>query len=434
MLRFAAMGWIQELYIDPAFLFPYFGFEFLPRPNALGIWVLFWLCGLSSVGILLGLFYRWSALLFFLSFSYIELLDKANYLNHYYFISLVALCLIFLPAQHAFSLDLKLKRVQGYGRTPRWTILLPQVLIGGLYVMAGLAKLNSDWMLEAMPMRIWLPAHSALPFIGDFMDKVWVAYVFSWVAALYDLSIPFFLFYHRTRLLAYASVILFHGLTAIFFPIGMFPYVMMACSLVFFSAPFLERILTFGGRWSLVLEEVKSRTYTFSRLMKLSIAPVIVLVLVLLFLFPMRFLAYPGKLFWNEQGYRFSWRVMLMEKAGHSFFYVRDPQQKGEIEIDNSRFLTPNQEKQMNTQADMMLQYAHHLDSYYREQGILDPIVRVESWVSLNGEGSRLFIDPFVDLSALEDGWEIKSWIIPFDSVVTVQDLKALKRMKAMNP
>jgi len=36
--------------------------------------------------------------------------------------------------------------------------------------------------------------------------------------------------------------------------------------------------------------------------------------------FPWRYLLYPGELFWTEQGYRFSWRVMLMEKAGNSNF------------------------------------------------------------------------------------------------------------------
>ena len=31
-------------------------------------------------------------------------------------------------------------------------------------------------------------------------------------------------------------------------------------------------------------------------------------------IFPLRYIFYPGELFWHEQGYRFSWRVMLMEK------------------------------------------------------------------------------------------------------------------------
>ncbi|HBX65715.1 MAG TPA: HTTM domain-containing protein, partial [Balneolaceae bacterium] len=39
-------------------------------------------------------------------------------------------------------------------------------------------------------------------------------------------------------------------------------------------------------------------------------------------LFPFRYMLYPGELFWTEEGYRFSWRVMLMEKAGYTNFKV----------------------------------------------------------------------------------------------------------------
>ena len=54
-------------------------------------------------------------------------------------------------------------------------------------------------------------------------------------------------------------------------------------------------------------------------------------------LIPFRSLIYPGELFWTEEGYRFSWRVMLMEKAGYASFKIVDlikaisPQNKNEI-------------------------------------------------------------------------------------------------------
>ena len=42
-------------------------------------------------------------------------------------------------------------------------------------------------------------------------------------------------------------------------------------------------------------------------------------------LIPLRHWAYPGNVRWNEDGYRFSWRVLLTEKHGHVRFRVRDP-------------------------------------------------------------------------------------------------------------
>jgi hypothetical protein len=32
-----------------------------------------------------------------------------------------------------------------------------KIIISYCFVYAGLAKLNSDWLLEAMPLKIWLP-------------------------------------------------------------------------------------------------------------------------------------------------------------------------------------------------------------------------------------------------------------------------------------
>src|SRR5687768_16852029 len=86
MVRFWAKGWIRELYVDPAFHFRYAGFSWVEPPGPVGTHVLFALIALSTLGILLGWRYRLSAWAFFLGFTYAELMDKANYLNHYYFV------------------------------------------------------------------------------------------------------------------------------------------------------------------------------------------------------------------------------------------------------------------------------------------------------------------------------------------------------------
>jgi len=129
---------------------------------------------------------------------------------------------------------------------------------------------------------------------------------------------------------------------------------------------------------------------------------------------PFRYLLYPGKLFWTEEGYRFSWRVMLMEKGGTAFFYVKDPATGMKGEVVNAHFLTPLQEKMMETQPDMMLQYAHYLADVYKQNGIKDPVITVESYVTLNGSGSRLYIDSTVDLAKQKENFLPKKWILPF--------------------
>jgi len=69
----------------------------------------------------------------------------------------------------------------------------------------------------------------------------------------------------------------------------------------------------------------------------------------------------------------------------------------------------------METQPDMMLQYAHILQREYRRQGIHDPEITVQSYVSLNGSGSRLYIDSTVNLANEKESWfGHKTWILPF--------------------
>lgn len=131
-------------------------------------------------------------------------------------------------------------------------------------------------------------------------------------------------------------------------------------------------------------------------------------------LFPWRYLLYEGNMFWNEEGYRFGWRVMLMEKAGTAIFYVKDSRTGREGVVDNAEFLNSHQEKQMAMQPDMILQYAHFLAGHYAAQGVHDPQVRAEVYVTLNGHPSRLLIDPTVNLANIKDGWAQKEWVLPW--------------------
>ena len=72
-------------------------------------------------------------------------------------------------------------------------------------------------------------------------------------------------------------------------------------------------------------------------------------------LFPWRYLMYPGNMFWTEVGYRFSWRVMLVEKSGTALFYVREGASGKDKLIPNNTFLSDSQQKEMNTHPDMIL-------------------------------------------------------------------------------
>lgn len=409
-------GWIDSQYLTPKFHFAYYGFEWVKPLDSFGMYFLFGLMVISAIGIILGAFYRFSALVFFISFTYVELIDITNYLNHYYFVSIMALIMVFMPANKDFSLDSYWNKNIKADKIPYGYILMVKLILSIVYFYAGVAKLQADWLFEALPLKIWLPPHTGLPILGPLMDDLWVAYAFSWFGAIYDLSIPFLLFNNRTRPYAFLAVIAFHISTWLLFPIGMFPFIMILSTTIFFSPNTHDKILNWTkgliGNRSISLSKDIQYYNKYQNLIW-AFFGVFLLIQVLL---PWRFLAYPGKLFWTEQGYRFSWRVMLMEKAGYAIFHVKDPQSGKEWEAYARDYLTPMQEKQMATQPDMILQFVQFLEKELSSQGIENPEIRAEVYVSLNGSGSKLFLDPKVDLSKIQDSFSHKTWILPFEN------------------
>ncbi len=419
IIRFIAKGWVYDLYIAPKYFFTFYGFEWVKPLGATGMYMLFFIMALSAAAIMLGWKYRAATILFFLSFTYVELIDKTNYLNHYYFVSIVSLLLIFVPAHRYFSIDVATGSVQKLTTVPAWTVGIFKLQLGIVYFYAGLAKLNSDWLMEAMPLRIWLPANAHYPIIGWLFDYVWVAYFFSWFGAVYDLTIPFLLLNKTTRPWAYAAVLAFHLMTYWLFQIGMFPYIMILSTLIFFPATFHQGLISrISGAVSFLYKPKAQPVQASANSTGATAKPFVYTFLAIHFavqLFvPFRFALYPDNLFWTEQGFRFSWRVMLMEKAGLVTFYVKDPASGREGEADHNMYLTPNQEKMMSTQPDMILQFAHFLEEQYKKEGIKDPQVRAECYVTVNGRGSRLYLDPTIDLTQQKESFRHKAWILPF--------------------
>ncbi len=266
-----------------------------------------------------------------------------------------------------------------------------------------------------MPLKLWLPSKSNIPLIGGLLQEEWVAYFFSWFGAIYDLSIPFLLFVRRTRWVAYFLVIVFHMATYFLFQIGMFPFIMIGATLIFFSEKFHVSII----HW--IKKKTRSRLqHTFIHWQpKIHVKWNLILFglfFILQLTIPFRYILYPGNLYWTEQGYRFSWRVMLMEKAGYAIFHVTNPENGRTWEVNNYDFLTSNQKKMMSTQPDMILQFAHLLEQHYQREGVLQPKITAEVYVTLNGKQSQLFIDPTVDLTQIKDSFAAKKWILPFES------------------
>jgi hypothetical protein len=328
---------------------------------------------------------------------------------------LVAFLLIFLPAHRNYSLDVKWGRVKPLEQIPAYPILLLKFQLLLVYFFAGIAKINYDWLMLSMPLKIWLPANSDMPLLGPIFTYEFTAYVFSWVGMLFDLTIGYFLFKKATRFYAWLVVVFFHLLTGYLFQIGVFPLVMIVSTLIFFGEKFHLKVLS----WFSKIIQFKVNIIRFepnlTSTKSIWITAAILIWISFHITFPFRYLCYPGNFFWTEQGYRFGWRVMLFEKAGTATFYVKDDTTSKEGVVDNRDFLNPHQEKQMAMQPDMILQYAQFLKRHYEERGLVVNNVRAEVYVTLNGRASQLLFNPKQNLLVLKDSWQHKDWIKPFE-------------------
>ena len=176
VVRTWVLGWIDELYLAPTHHFSYLGFGWVQPWPAWGMYVHFALLGLASLAIALGYRYRLATAAFFVLFTYVELIDKTTYLNHYYWMSLTSLLMVVLPLHRTASLDARRNPVRPPPTVAAWVIWALRAQVGVVYLFAGLAKLNPDWLLYAQPLRIWLYNSGDVALIGPLLRQPFAAY------------------------------------------------------------------------------------------------------------------------------------------------------------------------------------------------------------------------------------------------------------------
>ena len=269
--------------------------------------------------------------------------------------------------------------------------------VGMVYVFAGLAKLNGDWLLRAEPLSTWLPARSEMWLIGPVLTFPVVAYLFSWAGALFDLTIVGWLSWRPSRAYAYVALVVFHTLTWLMFPsIGLFPLLMSLSALVFFDPAWPEHFLPTSSRCERLGQSPSppSGGGMGRRLHPVWVGVGAVYVLVMVAL-PLRHHLTPGDVKWTGEGYLGSWQVMLSEKSASADFVVTDPASGKSWTVPPPDYLTERQRMVMATDPVMIRQTA---------QLIADDLggrveVAADVRLSFNGRMSRQFTDPDVVIS-----------------------------------
>jgi vitamin K-dependent gamma-carboxylase len=415
LVRFLATGWIEAMYGEPSWFFTYPGFAWVKPWPVAGMYAHYGVLAALALSISLGFCYRPALLLFLGGFTYTQLIDVTNYLNHHYLVVLIGLLLLALPADAAWSLDARRRPARRRAQIPAWMVWLLRFQVGVVYGFAGLAKAKLDWLGYGQPLNLWLSARTEVPLLGRWFDEPALALAMSWGGFLFDTTVVLWLSWWRTRRFAFAALVVFHGLTGALFNIGMFPIIMTSSALIFFAPDWPRRALrALGqGRWAEAPPLPEAAPSSASSSLSLTsssssssspssssggwrprlLAALLCFHVAMQLALPLRHFFYGGDVLWNERGMRFAWHVMIREKHGAVTFEARFADGR-RLEIPSANYLTARQEREMGGQPDLIAQLGRFIGRELERRGHGDFAIHAVTQVSLNGRPPLPMIDP----------------------------------------
>ena len=410
-LRYWSYGWIADYYIQPKLHFTYLYFDWVRPWPGVGMYLHF--AALFALGVLvsLGLYYRLAVVLLFLAYTYVFLLEETVYMNHHYLIALLCFLMIWMQPQRAFSLDRR-RHPELPTTTPRWNVLLLRFQFFIVYFYGAVAKLNTDW-LAGEPMYSEIVRRSAdVPNLATYFPPALLAYAIAYGGICFDAGVPILLSFRRTRRVGFVMAALFHLLNEIVLHIGVFSYLMTAAITVFFDPEWPRQLWHRWQRAPAAARQPPPPAARPARRWRWAGLALLHLYALAQLLIPLRHWLYPGRVGWTDEGYRFSWHMMLRRKRSTIAITVTDPATGRRWLVDPADDLTDLQLDKLREFPDMMVQYAHYKRDQLRQQGIRDPIITVDCQCSLNGAPPAPLVDPTVNLAAQENSIWPAPWIM----------------------
>lgn len=381
---------------------------------------------LGALGMMLGLCYRISCVLFLLPYWYVFLLDKTSWNNHSYLYGLLAFQLTFVDANRYWSVDGLLSSRKRNAHVPLWNyaVLRGQIFI--VYFIAGVKKLDADWV-EGYSMenlsRHWLFS----PFKLVLSEEMTSLLVVHWGGLLLDLSAGFLLFFDASRSVGLLFVSYFHCMNSQLFSIGMFPYVMLASSPLFCSPEWPRKLVSHCPKRLQELLPLKAAPQPSASCMykrnrakgsqKLGLRHQLGAAFTLIYLLEQLFLPYShfltqGYNNWTNGLYGYSWDMMVHSRSHQHVKITYRDGRTGELGYLNPGVFT--QSRRWKDHADMLKQYATCLSRLLPKYNVTEPQIYFDIWVSINDRFQQRLFDPHVDIvQAAWSPFQPTPWLQP---------------------
>lgn len=398
---FSKQDWIYWYFVKPRFHFKYYGFDWIePLPGNCMYW-LFYALTFSGFLIAIGAFYRIAIIFFTLGFTYIFLIDQVRYLNHFYMLILFCTLMCFMPAHRYCSVDAYLRPKIKTNVIDFWPIFLLRTQMEIILIFAGIVKINYDW-LHFMPLKYWLADGNKISFLDYLFHQPWAAAVASYGTIILHVAGAPLLLWKPSRIYVFVIYCIFHIANSLTFNIGIFPWMTIAFTLIFFAPNWPAKILKLP-------QNPQDKIFHQAEIskQKLIIWLMAIWIFIQVFL-PLRNLFYSGYVLWNHEGHDFSWRMKIQDVAGESSFLITD---KNSAE---QRNIIYGEKDTLHCHPDMILEFAHHLRDSAKEYG-RDVMVHAHSSCSLNRRSQQVFVNPNIDLAKEKRGFAPYKWIMPFD-------------------
>ncbi|MBX2880788.1 MAG: HTTM domain-containing protein, partial [Granulosicoccus sp.] len=227
---------LECFYHSSDLLFKYRHFSWVNAAPTVWLRTIWLLMAVLAIMVMLGFYYRAAMLLYTVGFTYHFLLEQVLYLNHFYLVILLCGLMTLVPAHAYWSLDAKRSSAIASDTVPYWSKFVLAAQLEIVLIYAGLVKLNADW-LALEPMRMWMNyrSHDEIA-LFQWLTQDWGIAVASYgVIALHLIGAPLLL-YRKTRLPVLFCYAFFHTINMFVFNIGIFPWMTLFASLLFFDA------------------------------------------------------------------------------------------------------------------------------------------------------------------------------------------------------
>ncbi|KAM8794595.1 LOW QUALITY PROTEIN: vitamin K-dependent gamma-carboxylase [Eudromia elegans] len=386
------------------------------------MYLLYGVMFLGALGIMAGCCYRLSCVAFLGPYWYLFLLDKTSWNNHSYLYGLLAFQLALVGADRYGSVDGLFRPHKRNAHVPLWNYALLRMQIFIVYFIAGLKKLDADWLggySMGSLARHWLFA----PFKLVLSEEATSLVVVHGGGLLLDLSAGFLLFLDATRPLALVLVTYFHCMNSQLFSIGMFPYTMLASSGLFCAPAWPRRLCARCPGWLRralpgTAPPRPSADCAYGRRARRPRARQhLAALFLLLYGLEQLFLPYShfitqGYNNWTNGLYGYSWDMMV-----HSRFHQHVKITYRDGLTGAVGYLKPGvftQSRRWKDHADMLKQYSACLSRLLPRYNVSQPQIYFDVWVSINERFQQRLVDPRVDIVRAEwSPWRPTPWLLP---------------------